>query len=191
MTVAKAKGSSILLVVKLLRANRVEAVARLAPELRQYLDERILVSSWYPEADLFELLKVGVALAPQGGEDPWLFFGRFAAAAHVRDVYRNLLARAPEEVLRQINVVWRTQHDTGTFRADLVETGHAVISLEDHATVGREWCRLLHGYMVGMLEAAGAKEIAVREIHCRNDGDPTCVWRLNWTFADPTKGPGA
>lgn len=181
---ASAKGSSIVLVVKLLRAQRAEAVKRLPPELLHYLEDRILVSSWYPEEDLFELLQVGVKLIPTQGDDPWYVFGQFAAAAHVRETYQHLLAaRDAEEILRQINVVWRSQHDTGTFRADLVEAGHAVLALEDHPILSGDWCLLLSGYMVGMLGAAGGRDIVVREIHCRTKGDPACVWRLTWTPA--------
>ena len=44
----KTKGSTVLTPVKLLRGRREEALEAFPRDLHHYLDERIVVASWYP-----------------------------------------------------------------------------------------------------------------------------------------------
>ena len=61
---SKAKGTTLVALVKFLRSQRERALAALPPSLHAYLDERIQASSWYPEADLLSLIRVMVAMIP-------------------------------------------------------------------------------------------------------------------------------
>src|SRR5215475_14219948 len=110
---ARVKGANVLAAVKMLRANRERAVALLPPKYHRYLDERIFVSSWYPEADQLELLRAVSFMLP-GTPDPWVTIGRIAARDDLKDLYRTLVRPGDlRDTLRMSSSLWHTFHDTG------------------------------------------------------------------------------
>jgi hypothetical protein len=54
---AKVKGTNLISAVKLMRRNRAQALAALPPTLHHYLDERVLPTSLYPEAEPMTLAR--------------------------------------------------------------------------------------------------------------------------------------
>jgi len=53
---AKAKGTVLVDIVKALRKNKERSRTLLPAKLLHYLDERIVIASWYPLEDYVELL---------------------------------------------------------------------------------------------------------------------------------------
>jgi hypothetical protein len=181
MSVPKAKGSSLVLIVKALRAMRPAAAKLLPPELQHYLENRILVASWYPEEDLLGLLRAGASLAPRAGVDPWFMYGRIAASSHASETYKAFYASGDVAwILQHADASWRAQHDTGRLDGTVTGPGQARVSLAGFPLQSRDFCRLLSGYIAGMVEAGGGKNPTVREVRCRCDGEPTCEWEASW-----------
>ena len=174
------KGANVLAAVKMLRANRERAVALLPPKYHHYLDARIMVSSWYPEADQLELLRAVSFLLP-GTPDPWVSIGRIAARDDMRDLYRRMVKPGDlKETLRASSALWRTFHDTGELRISLEEPTRAVASVRGYAATAREMCRVISGYVSEVVSAAGIGDIKVTKIACTLDGAPECRWRMTW-----------
>ena len=63
----KPQGAAALTAVKLLRSRKDDARRVLPPELHHYLEDRIVVASWYPERDVFGLMKACAKLFPMEG----------------------------------------------------------------------------------------------------------------------------
>src|SRR5438270_990494 len=131
---AKVKGTNMLSAVKALRMAREQARAVLPPRLHSYLEDRILVSSWYPEVDLMALLSALGKLMPAGGGDPFLFMGRTTAREHLAGIYRGHVRPGDvERTLRSGTTLWRNYHDTGILTVAVDAPGRATIRLRDFA----------------------------------------------------------
>lgn len=179
---AKVKGTNMLSAVKALRVAREQARAALPPRLHHYLEERILVSSWYPESDLMSLLSALGKLMPAGGGDPFVFMGRSTAREHLAGVYRaHVRTGDVERTLRSGATLWRNYHDTGTLTLELDTPGHAIVRLRDFAATSREFCRILTGYFAELVDQAGGKDVTVAKLDCAIDLAPDCRWRVTWT----------
>jgi hypothetical protein len=176
------KGSNILMPVKALRSVPERARAVLPSELHtRYLEERILVSSWYPEAEALALFRAYVALAPGLGARPYATVGRMGAAQHARDFYKHLVdSRDMDRVFENANGLWRSFHDTGTIVGRRTHASEGELSIESYAALCEEWCEIIGGYFEGFARAVtggGAVcELMRSDLRAQNG-----TWRLRWT----------
>jgi hypothetical protein len=176
----KVKGVNVLTAVKALRASREQAAQLLPPSLHRYLEERVLVSMWYPEDDLLALLRALGAMLPPT-PDPFAFMGRHTAREHLGGIYRGHLRPGElERMLSSAAVLWRNYHDTGDMHAEIEPPRSAILSLRDFAATSREFCRLLNGYFFELALQSGARDVVVTKVGCALDGAEACRWRLSW-----------
>ncbi|HEY1586743.1 MAG TPA: hypothetical protein VGH63_13705 [Polyangia bacterium] len=177
---AKVKGTNMLSAVKALRMARDESRKLLPPPLHRYLEERVLVSSWYPEADLMVLLQTLGKILP--GDDPFYYMGRRTAAEHLAGIYRGHVRPDDlERTLQSASALWRNYHDTGDMTVTLEGPGRATLQLRDFASTTPEFCRLLRGYFIALAEQAGAKGVDVAKLECILGGGRACRWTMTWT----------
>ena len=183
---ARIKGTAMLNAVKFLRANFKEKALELLPtEQHKYLNDRILVSSWYPEEDNLALIRVLARIMKENvaevGDDVYAYMGRYVAQADFSLIYASLVRPDdPEETLRRAPVAWRMYHDTGSFSVSFPGPGMARAELSDYGLPSKEMCSLLKGFHEQMLVMAGAREVSSKEVDCRNRGDRICVWEMRW-----------
>jgi hypothetical protein len=178
--VAKVKGTNVLGAVRALKADRERALPRLDERLHRYLEERILVSSWYPEADQIELLRVVASLMPSQ-PNPYVVMGRMSAALDLSTLYRHQLR--PNDPLRSLaaaDALWRNYHDTGEMSVVTESATAAVLRLRGYRAACREMCLVVAGYVTGVAEQAGAREPGWVKLGCYLDGAPDCSWRVSW-----------
>jgi hypothetical protein len=181
MAVPSVKGANVLSAVRMLRANRARSVALLPSKHHHYLDERILVSSWYPESDQLELLRAVSFLLP-GTPDPWMMIGRIAARGDLADLYRNMVRTGDlKDSLRTFSSLWRTFHDSGELKLSLEEPRRALAVLRGYAAPAREMCRCIGGYVTEVAAVATGCEIRTVKLGCSLDDAPECSWRMTWT----------
>ncbi len=175
----KTKGSTVLTPVKLLRGRRAEALGALAPELHHYLDERIVVASWYPEGDVIALVKACAAILPIPG-DIYETMGAAGAKGHLEGIYAHLLGR---DLNARAHTLWKTQHDSGELSVSATTPDSATYTLSgwDHAS--REYCQLLGAYFVEVHRLDGAAEPSVVHPRCRASGAEACVWTVRWRLS--------
>jgi hypothetical protein len=180
VAVPRVKGSNVVAAVKMLRAHRERAVALLPPALHHYLDERILVSSWYPEADQLELLR-GVSFLLPGTPDPWVQMGRIAARGDLSDLYKTIVKPGDlKDSLRAATSLWRTFHDSGELKLTLEDPMRILATLRGYAATAREMCRCIGGYVTEVATVASGHELKTAKLGCTLDGKPECSWRLTW-----------
>ena len=177
----RAKGTTLINAVKALRMKRNEALRLLPKHLHRYLEERILVSSWYPEEDLLEILRTLAKLLPAAGTDVFEFMGRVSARSDLGGVYASLLRQGdPATTLRRTAVTWKHYHDTG--KEEVIESsdGHAVIEISGFDSPSREICSTVKGWIYELVELAGGKDIRVDHPQCVPEGASSCRFKATW-----------
>jgi hypothetical protein len=186
---ARAKGASLVGAVKWLRHDREAALRALPARLHGYLDAQVQVASWYPEADLLDLIRAVARILPGSGGDVYEQMGRFSARDQLAGVYRHLLEGGDQFSLpRRGLVLWQSQHDSGRLGMTIEGPGAARIDVVDYALPSREMCGILRGYTAEMFAMAELKEPSVHKQACRLDGADRCTWRCEWR-AEPIAAP--
>jgi len=178
----KTKGSAVLNAVKLLRARKDDAARLVPPALRHYLEERVVVASWYPEEDLIALIVTCAALLPVPRDSVFETMGAHSARTHLEGVYADLLHRGPTTRARTL---WKTQHDTGVLSVTSETPSSVTYELVgwDHGSA--EYCQLLGGYFAEVHRLAGAANPTFLHPTCRSARSPRCVWVVRWEPASP------
>ena len=185
MSDGKVKGTIVIEVVKYLRSRKEQARAAVPPQLQHYLESRILATSWHPERDYLELMRVVVKLRPPSakpGVSPWEEAARESTGAYFEGPYKALVRKGdPARSLSSLPALWRLRHDTGEFDIELPGPGRARLELREYALVAREACELVQGTLWGLVHHSGGRDIEIAHTQCRARGNPTCEWQVRWT----------
>jgi hypothetical protein len=172
----KTKGTIVLAAVKVLRSRRQESASLLPDSLHHYLQERIVVSAWYPEQDLYALLVACAALFP-GGDSAFEMLGAHTARDHSEGMYSDFLSLGAAARAR---MMWKTQHDSG----DLVlteETPHsATYELHGWEHASPKYCRIVGGYFTEVHRQTGASSPTYTHPVCRALKGDRCVYVIRW-----------
>ncbi len=178
----KVKGISLINAIKTLRANKDAARKALPEHLRSYLDERIVISSWYPGEDQIEILRALAKILPNPGMDVYEFMGREAARADLGGVYAHLLRKGdPAATLRKAAIIWQNYYDSGKEEVVVARDGYVAIELSGFGNPARESCRRIKGYNYELAVMAGGKDVRVDHTQCVLDGAKACRFEVNWT----------
>ena len=182
---ARIKGANLVDVVKTLRKLGPPGRAAVPAHLAHYLDERILASSWYPELDTLELMRVFVNLTLPGKPEAWEYVGRLTAHLQIRETYRHILeSREPARIVKHANVIWQSHHDTGEITVETDSETVVYLTLRGYQALCSEWCAIMAGYAAGMLEAAGARNARCRLASC-DFRAKMARWKLFWEPPSP------
>lgn len=177
----KVKGLAVLNLVAALR-NAVEDPAQKVPEeLLPYLEERILVSTWYPEKHHFHLMEILAEELKIPGKDVWVFLGRKNAEIDLEGIYSAMVMRGnPRATLERFPRIWRLYRDRG--RPEVVSSSatEGVVEIADYPFAGSTMARLVKGYLEEALELAGGKDVQV-EIEAEGGDDEPMCWRARWS----------
>lgn len=187
---AKAKGTAILGLVRFLRRHREAAAAALPPRLLHYLDERVHVSSWYPEEDLLELARVAAPMLPPDVPEPYELMGRISARDHFEGAYAHLFSGVsdPLAIPARAFALWASMHDSGRLETAVEPPDAVRVELVDFALPSREMCAIVGGYVAETLRVVGFGAPQAQKLSCRLDGAPRCAWRCRFTSAPSTGG---
>ncbi|MEM6792377.1 MAG: hypothetical protein AAF725_00215 [Acidobacteriota bacterium] len=177
---AKIKGIGILNVVKLLRERRDHAEPLLDPEMRPYLDQQILVASWYPEKDFFRLLRTMALLTPKSGGDPWQWLGAHCAEVDLIHIYSSMVQKGNIwGTLERLPRLWRLYHDSGSADVGMMQRAQARIILTGFEFAGEDFSRFQAGYLACMLRLAGAQGVSVKPLR-RGSATEPAMWLASW-----------
>lgn len=168
--------------------------------LWKYLDEHIVVSGWYPERDVFQLLEALVkTIDPQQvGGDVWHFLGTVSAQRDIggsqsqipeenrvvgQGLYRHY-AHSGEDVdsfMKRALRLWSQYHDTGTMeiRGARVATNTVVLRLVGFQIPVEGYVRLQVGYTEEYGRLVGIP-LHGKVVRSTAKGDPFCEW--DYTF---------
>ncbi len=178
----QAKGTAMVDVVKFLRREKARAQKLLPDHLHHYLTERVNISTWYPEDDLLELIKVGKRLFPSSVKDPLMEMGLFVSMRHLSGVYTHLKT-APDlqGMWHRGLALWSSIHDTGRLTVTSEGPRLARIELRDFEDSSPEMCGIVRGYIAGVFSASGLVDPIVKKIACVLRGADLCAWTCTWS----------
>jgi hypothetical protein len=181
---ANAKGTTFISFVRYLRSQRARSLEALPEDLHHYLDERILVSRWYPEEDLLRIARTMARMLGGDVDENLRNFGRIAVQEQIQapdGVYAHLAGSGdPHSFGRRFFALWSSQHDSGQAKAEITGERCGVLRLEDYGHPSPEMCTILLGYIEQAL-SADLGEASVREVACRCDGADACEWAFSWS----------
>src|SRR5262249_8607715 len=158
--------------VRTLRAQRERAVEVLPEDLHHYLDERILVGTWYPLDDVFRATRALIDLGG-GGDKGWDRAGTLLARNDLHTVYAHFIqGKNVESALRSIAALWSNYYDTGKEHATF-SPGTCTIELEGFALRDAGYCRMIGAYNAELINATGGRVLATRKVACTARGQKT------------------
>ena len=179
-TAGNIKGTGIVGVVRGLRAQRDAALAILPAALHHYLDERVVITAWYPETENVALISTLLRLYPK---QSWEGAGQQAAHDALTSVYRNIIVEGDvPETARRMRVNWRNYHDTGNLAVELAPRTVRVI-VASFALVSTEFCRLNTGYFGKLLALAGAQITRTQKLRCTAKHQDCCIWEYEYDLS--------
>ena len=176
LRVAKTKGTVVLKAVKVLRSRKQESLAHLPKSLHHYLEDRIVVASWYPEDDFFQLLCATAALYP-GGDAAFEMLGAATAQDHFEGMYTDIVKR---DAASRARIMWKTQHDTGEMVLLEETPSSATYELRDWTPASPRYCRVVGGYYTELHRLDGAAAPSYTHPVCRSSGAPHCRFVVSW-----------
>ena len=175
---AKIKGTAISTVVRLLKDQG--SLAEVPESLSPYLDERVLVASWYPEEDFFSLLQALAQSRPSTEKDPWPWMGRSIAHVDLLQIYSSMVQKgSPMGTLQRLPRLWRLYHNSGRADVGQVDSNRAQIQVADYAYADEEFCRWMKGYIAEMLRIGGARAVQVKSLRTGTLDKPA-RWLAQW-----------
>jgi hypothetical protein len=175
---AKAKGTTLVGLVKLVRRMREQAPEALPARLHHYLDERVSSAAWYPEEDLADLIRAALRLLPGPAEDRLREMGEYAARTHLSGVYADLVGRT--SLSTATHALWTTQHDTGSLVIARESPGLVRYELTDFGHPTREICAVSTGYFAESYRLSGVTDVRCVHDACCADGAERCIWTVRW-----------
>ena len=178
---ANTKGTVLVEAVKALLPHRERVLAILPPKVAAYLDQRIVLASWYPLEDYAELLKAVTRVSVGGRVNPCEKMGRDAARAHMEGTYSRFNKTADRKASFTL---LSSMYDSGEMRVVEREAGRAVMELLNFALPTREICDTFTGYQAERMALLGFEDVSVKHTKCRVIGAPSCMWELTWKARD-------
>jgi len=177
------KGAGVLFVRKLLRERGAKAEARfldgLEPEERE-LFMKTTASSWVPVETMTRYQDLAAALLYPGQSSGLRDLGRAMAADHLTGLYQALarLTTVPF-LMSQTARLWSTYHRQGRASTRQGEgANHVIFTVEGYPTLPEHFRECLSGYVHGMLELVGARDIRV--LRASGASPEAWTWTLFW-----------
>jgi hypothetical protein len=183
---ARIKGSATVTAVMALRKwDKERARQLLPPHLHHYLEDRILLSAWYPETDHLELIraldKISREKNPELQDDPLEIGGRMLARHNFSGVYSHLISPGdPETTLRHAAAMWQSYHDTGLCSVLVIGPRRVRLEVRNYGLPSTEVCRTRAGFYSEMVRMSGGTDVVTSELHCSARGAPSCILEVEW-----------
>lgn len=175
---AKIKGTAISTVVRLLKEQG--SLAEIPEPLKPYLEERVLVASWYPEEDFLSLLRALAQSRPSAEKDSWLWMGRSMAHVDLLQIYSSMVQKgSPMGTLQRLPRLWRLYHNSGRADVGQLDPSRAQIQVADYAYADEDFCRWMKGYIAEMLKIGGARSVQVKSLRTGTLDKPA-RWLAQW-----------
>lgn len=180
------KGNAFLWTLKFIdhhagEGARARVLARLPPDERALLEGIVLPISWYPLPLFGRLLRAMDQELGNGDLSLAMERGRWVAVNDVRTIHKVFLKLFTPEWLveRATGSLWRKFHSSGEWTTEGGD-GRAHAELRDLAHVDTAVCASIGGWIVGLFQLAGAKNVEVKHPLCRGRGSAVCAYDVEW-----------
>lgn len=176
---AMTKGTNLIDMVKYLRKQKQRAREVLPSRLLDYLETQIVITEWYPERDMYELMQGVEALLPISGAELYREIGVQNAHNHLRGSYRHLLKGMHLRALPiRAEALWKSLHDTGQLLIRVEDESSGRVALRGYANPGPNMCIVIESYMAEVFRLIGVESVRTAVESCVHRGDTECCWHF-------------
>lgn len=162
-------------------AQRDEVFGRLPPEYAARFRSPILATETIPVHMLNRFTEEAASVRNEPLDAFARRAGREAARDAVKGIYRFFaLVLTPPALLSKAGQMWSSLYNRGELRVEEQTSNSARIRLANFPTEAAGCARLM-GWMEGMAELTGAKDVRVEQLQCFAKGGACCEWWLRWS----------
>jgi len=135
----------------------------------------------YPAKAFIKLINTADKLYGGGDYDICRQIGRFEAENAFGGLYKVFLELGnPSFVIRRAPLAWRTLNDAGDLEIEQTGDKYVKGKISDYPDFDKGFCWNLLGYFEKVLEMSGAKNVNIKEVRCRCQGDAFCEYEIRW-----------
>jgi len=181
-SVRHAKGTNLIELIKALRVHqRMRPIEGLSGAAQSLLDERILVSDWYPLEPFLELLKVTYDRLLGRNPERALQVGVAGSTVALQTTYRAYIHHGdPAGSVLAMRHIWRAFFDFGDVKANLEPDGSVRFVLTGYPDIPPVHAALITAWSVAAARLAGSEKAAVDILEAPWDGVDRLVYRCSF-----------
>lgn len=161
-----------------------KVIAQLSPADQRLFDNTIYDGAWLPERVYADLSYATDQVFGRGDYSLCFDIGKYNAFNCVPKLYSLFIRMgSPAFVLKSASNFWRQTHSSGSLVIHEVASNSAIIHLNDYYRGNHNnpsFCHGLRGYMSGVLELSGAKDVRMVEEQCGALGASHCIFKCVW-----------
>jgi hypothetical protein len=153
----QAKGQNMVLLVKMLRsARKAGRLENLDDEIVKLLEERVIITAWYPFEHFMKLLVLAHQRLADGSDEAARKMGDMAASEMLLGVHKSFLSPGdPARTLTALERVWGRYFDFGTLSVHPEVSGARVV-ITGYEDMVRAHGNLLVGWARTAVSLSGA-----------------------------------
>lgn len=157
-------------------------LAKLPIGAKPYFEEKILSSVWYPYAAFAVLAQL---IEKEIGNDKGSALeeiGRSSGRRDLGSIFRFVTAILTiERVVHRAPAFWKRYCDTGELEVIDVKPGDFTVRLIGFPEIDPAHCQMIKGWIHGLGDGTGAKNVEVEMVSCIHRGDSSCEYRGRWS----------
>lgn len=157
-------------------------LGKLPEEDKAYFSEKILSSLWYPYPAFSALARIIECEVAQGNPAALEEVGRFSGRQDLGGIFRFVTAILTiERIVNRAPAFWRRYCDTGDLGVVAAGPGHYTVRLSGFPEIDKAHCHMICGWMRGLGDGTGAKDVDIQKTKCVHQGDPHCEYTGSWS----------
>jgi uncharacterized protein (TIGR02265 family) len=181
------RGIAFLAAMKYIKQNYGEegfarVLESLSPEDRDVITGKLNPVTLYPMKAYISLLAAADKVFGKGDYALCSDIGRFEADETFSGLYKVFLEVGnPHAVIKKASLAWRTLHDAGDLEVEQTSDNYVKGKVTNFPDSHKAFCKVMLGYFGKVIEMSGAKNLDVKEIKCRVNGDDCCEFEVRWS----------
>ena len=177
----KIKGIAMMDAIAALKRREDEAREQLPAHLHHYLDDSILVSSWYPEVDHQAMMALIAEIYADRSKDVWFWMGQATASHALGNLYKAMVQQGePITTLKRIPKLWRLYRTVGHVKVQTIGTTKGLVRLYDYPFLTPNFSRLLAGYLSEAITISGGSNVLVNITSLGQKVGAPAIWTVSW-----------
>jgi len=183
---AKIKGSALIARMNYIRQKctpeqKERILAELDEDIKKIFNFTVFASQWYPLEHMVNLSLAIDKVMGKGDQALLWELGYFSAVEAVKGIYKVFFKiGTPEFVIRRSAQLWNRYYDSGKMTAVLLKKNQVSLVLEDFDSPMHEHCLAVQGWIQGVLELSGGKNVKIENSQCRAKRAKVCEFVASW-----------
>lgn len=154
---------------------------QLKPEDYALISKQLIAGLWESEITYNNFLTAADKTFGKGDFLLCYDIGHNSALQGIPKIYKIFIRFGdPAFVIKRASNFWSQVHSHGRLEANIMSEHTAIAIVHDYQEPNKSFCYSLMGYIVGVLELSGAKNVQIKETKCRLEGASCCEFLAHW-----------